>query len=405
MTSARATPGLRPRVAGVGSPAALRGANRQRVLDVLARDGAVSQTELARRTGLSRATVFNIVGDLREAGVVSVTDQVRRGRRVTEVMFSRRAGLVLGIDLDHQHLRVAVADLSHRLLGERLTEVSGDDSADSTMAVASEFVEEVLEDLEASHAEVLAVGMALPAPIDPRTGEVGSSAILPGWDGVPAAAAMAYRLGMPVLVDNDANLGALAEVTWGGSRGCDHLVYLKLGAGVGAGLVLDGRIYRGAAGTAGEIGHTTVDEHGALCRCGNRGCLESFVGSDALLSLMRAAHDDVLDLDDLVRVARDGAAGGQRVLADAGRFVGSALANLCNVLAPSRIVVGGELAAAGDLLLDPMRDVVRRQAIRAAAASVDIVASELGDRSEVLGALALVLRDEATLSAVLAMAG
>ncbi|HWB66429.1 MAG TPA: ROK family transcriptional regulator [Mycobacteriales bacterium] len=390
---------------GVGSPSALRDANRRRVLDVLAREGAASQASLARRTGLSRATIFNIVGGLREAGVVSVTEQVRGGRRVAEVQFSRRAGLVLGIDLDHRHLRVAVADLSHQILAERMSPIEPRRTADETMALAAEWVEAVLEDLDASHGEVLGVGMGLPAPIDPTSGEVGSSAILPGWVGVPAAEAMTYRLGMPVVVDNDANLGALAEITWGGSRGCDHLVYLKLSAGVGAGLVLGGRIYRGAAGTAGEIGHTTVDERGALCRCGNRGCLESFVGSEALLTLLRATQPEAESIDDLVRLAATGDAGSRRLLADAGRYVGMALANLCNLLAPSKVVVGGELAATGDLLLEPMREIVRRHAIPAAANTVEIVTSDLGERSEVLGALALVLRDELALSTVLKAAG
>lgn len=390
---------------GVGSPSALRDANRRRVLDVLAREGAASQASLARRTGLSRATIFNIVGGLREAGVVSVTEQVRGGRRVAEVQFSRRAGLVLGIDLDHRHLRVAVADLSHQILAERMSPIEPRRTADETMALAAEWVEAVLEDLDASHGEVLGVGMGLPAPIDPTSGEVGSSAILPGWVGVPAAEAMTYRLGMPVVVDNDANLGALAEITWGGSRGCDHLVYLKLSAGVGAGLVLGGRIYRGAAGTAGEMGHTTVDERGALCRCGNRGCLESFVGSEALLTLLRATQPEADSIDDLVRLAATGDAGSRRLLADAGRYVGMALANLCNLLAPSKVVVGGELAATGELLLEPMREIVRRHAIPAAANTVEIVTSDLGERSEVLGALALVLRDELALSTVLKAAG
>jgi predicted NBD/HSP70 family sugar kinase len=153
------------------------------------------------------------------------------------------------------------------------------------------------------------------------------------------------------------------------------------------------------------MGHTTVDERGALCRCGNRGCLESFVGSEALLTLLRATQPEAESIDDLVRLAATGDAGSRRLLADAGRYVGMALANLCNLLAPSRVVVGGELAATGELLLEPMREIVRRHAIPAAANTVEIVTSDLGERSEVLGALALVLRDELALSTVLKAAG
>jgi predicted NBD/HSP70 family sugar kinase/biotin operon repressor len=389
----------------VGSPSALREANRQRVVDALARIGALSQAALARETGLSRATIGNIVSDLRAAGVVRTSEQLRGSRRVTEVSFHRRAGLVLGIDVDHSHLRVAVADLSHQILAERVYPLDADDSAHATAGTTAEALRAILADLDAAKGEVLGAGMALPAPIDPQTGEVGSTAILPGWTGRPAAAAMSERLGIPVVVDNDANLGALAEVTWGTSRGCRHVVYLKIGSGVGAGLVLDGAVFHGAAGTAGEIGHTSVDENGTLCRCGNRGCLETYVGAEALLTLLRGTQPEVESVADMIRLARDGDAGSQRVLADAGRYIGVAVANLCNLLAPSRVIVGGDMAAAGNLLLEPMRDVVRRHAMRPAADTVEIRVSELGDRSEVLGALALALQENTALSAVLAAAG
>jgi predicted NBD/HSP70 family sugar kinase/biotin operon repressor len=389
----------------VGSPTALRDANRQRVVDALARRGPLSQSELARETGLSRATVSNIVGDLRSAGVLRASTRRRGGRRVLEVSFHRRAGLALGIDLDHSHLRVAVADLSQHILAERLHDLDAGNSADATMSSIAGAVRDVLADLGADASEVRCAGMGIPAPIDPQTGEVGSTAILPGWTGRPAGQAMSGRLGVPVFVDNDANLGALAEVTWGARRDCAHLVYLKLGSGVGAGLVLDGRVFRGAAGTAGEIGHTTVDEHGALCRCGNRGCLETFAGAGALLSLLRGTQPDATTITDLIRLAEGGDAGSQRLLADAGRYVGGAVANLCNLIAPRRVVVGGDLAAAGDLLLEPLRDVVRRHAIQAAADTVEIGVSELGERAEVLGALALAVAENSTQSAVLATAG
>jgi predicted NBD/HSP70 family sugar kinase/biotin operon repressor len=378
---------------GIGSPSALRDANRRRLVDVLRLEGAASQAELARRTGLSRGTVFNIVRELEESGLVSLTESVAGGRRSLEVSFSRQAGLAVGLDLDHIHLRVAIADLNHRILDEVMVDVDEHASADTTIAVAAELIESLLHRLDANHADVIGVGLGLPAPIDPASGLVGSSAILPGWIGVPAAEAVQYRLGMPVAVDNDANLGALAEVTWGAARGGRDVVYLKLGSGVGAGLVLAGEVYRGAAGTAGEIGHTTVDEQGSVCRCGNRGCLETFVGAEALVSLLRATHGRDLTIARVIEMAQGGDKGAQRVITDAGRAIGVAVANLCNVLAPETVVIGGELAAAGDLLLTPLREVVRRHAIRAAADVAQIVPAALGDRAEAMGAIALVLRE------------
>jgi predicted NBD/HSP70 family sugar kinase len=261
--------------------------------------------------------------------------------------------------------------------------------------LTAELLEAALDGVGASHDDVVGVGMCLPAPIDPGSGEVGATSILPGWVGVPAAESLAWRLGLPVTVDNDANLGALAEATWGAARGAGDVVYLKLGNGVGAGLVLGGNVYRGAAGTAGEIGHTTIDERGAVCRCGNRGCLETFVGGEALVSLLRPTYGEQLTLPELVDRALAGEPACQRIVADAGRHVGTAVANVCNILAPEVVVVGGELAAAGALLLTPISEAIRRHAIRPAAEKVSVRLAKLGDRAEVLGAVALVLRDSA----------
>ena len=164
---------------------------------------------------------------------------------------------------------------------------------------------------------------------------------------------------MPVIADNDANLGALAELTWGAARGFSDVIYIKVASGVGAGLVVNGELYRGAAGTAGEIGHMTLDERGAVCRCGNRGCLETIVGGEALLRLLGPTHGPDLTLPEMVRRALDGDPASRRVVVDAGRSLGIAVASLCNLLAPAAVVIGGELATAGDLLLDPIREALR----------------------------------------------
>ncbi len=161
--------------------------------------------------------------------------------------------------------------------------------------------------------------------------------------------------------------------------------------GIGAGLIVAGRLFRGAGGTAGEIGHTILDETGDICRCGNRGCLETYAAGPAIVELLRRSLGEDLTLETVLARAAEGEAGCRRAIADAGRHVGTAAANLCNVLNPQRIVVGGSIGTAGDVLLEPMREAVARYAIHTAAADVEIVPSELGDRAELLGALALVL--------------
>jgi predicted NBD/HSP70 family sugar kinase len=171
--------------------------------------------------------------------------------------------------------------------------------------------------------------------------------------------------------------------------------------------VFGGSLYAGASGTAGEIGHTTLDEAGPVCRCGNRGCLEVLAAAPAILELLRPTRGGDLSLRDTIDLAAAGDPGCRRVIADAGRHVGVAVANLCNLFNPERVVVGGELARAGHLLLDPLRAEVSRGAIQAAAERACIVGGVLGERAEVLGGLALVLgeTDRFVSSHVRAMAG
>jgi predicted NBD/HSP70 family sugar kinase len=233
--------------------------------------------------------------------------------------------------------------------------------------------------------------MGIPGPVH-QGGTVGSSAILPGWAGTSPRERMEELLELPVRVGNDANLGALAEYTWGAGRGSCSVVYLKLATGIGAGIVIDGALFEGAGGTAGEIGHTTIDETGDICRCGNRGCLETYAGAAAIASLLSRSFGEELDPEQFVSRAADGDPGCRRALADAGRHIGVAVANLCNLVNPQRIVVGGSMGLAGDLLLDPLRESVRLRAIPSAAEDVEIVPGELGERAELLGAVALVLQ-------------
>jgi glucokinase-like ROK family protein len=384
-----------------GSQTSLREANQHRVLRAVRTAGSLTQAEIARATGLSAATVSNIVRELREAGTVVVTPTSSGGRRAQSVSLSRAAGVAVAVDFGHSHLRVAVCDLAHTVLAEKAIPLDVDQSADEGLNQAERLVEKLLEEAQSTRDDVVGIGLGLPGPIDTVTGAVGSSTILPGWVGVSPEREMRARVGLPVHVDNDANLGALGELVWGSGRGLTDLAYLKASTGVGAGLVIGGRIYRGPSGTAGEIGHITIDESGRVCRCGNRGCLETFVGGPFLLELLRSSHGEHLTLRRVIALAHEGDTGCARVIADAGRHIGVGVANLCNLLNPQRIIVGGDLAGAGDLLLEPLRETVSRYAIPTAARAVSVVTGVLGDRAEVLGALALVLHESEAAAGVL----
>ncbi len=378
-----------------GSAGAGAISTRERVVRALRVLGVTSRADVARRTGLSRSTVSSVVAALQAEGLVVDREDDGRaapggGRPPAMIALDPNAGFALGLDFGKRHLAVALADLSHDVLAEEWHVMPDDYAADAAIERAAELVDVVLADSGADRDRVIGVGMGLPGPVH-RTGVVGSSAILPGWAGTHAAERMRERLELRVWLGNDANLGALAEATWGAGRDLATLVYVKLSTGIGAGIVIDGRVFGGAGGTAGEIGHTSLDETGDICRCGSRGCLETYASGAAIAALLSRSLGEPLGPDDVLSRAIAGDPGCRRALADAGRHIGAAVADLCNLVNPERIVVGGSMAGAGDLLLDPLTEAVRMRAIPSAADDVEIVLGELGERAELLGAVALVL--------------
>ncbi|WP_029289698.1 ROK family transcriptional regulator [Cellulomonas sp. HZM] len=373
-----------------GSQTSLREANRARIVNAVQQRGSLTQVELAGVTGLSPATVSNIVGELTASGVLNTSPTTRSGRRALQVTLARNLGLVAGLHFGTRSLRVALADVAHRIVAEQRMPLAPDHRADAGLERAALMVQEMVASVDASMSEVLAVGVGVPAPIDVRTGRVAMRGVLRGWDGAAVPEVLGARLDVPVFVDNDANLGALAEVRLGAARGMQHVVYLRVSHGVGSGLVLDGKVFHGRGGAAGEVGHIAVDERGPVCRCGNRGCLETYVGAAALLDMLRASHGH-LTLRDVITRAEAGDPGCRRVIWDAGRHLGVAAAGVCSLLDPQAVVVGGQLAEAGDLLLEPLRATVAERTFPSANGPVQVMVGELGSQAEVRGALATAL--------------
>jgi predicted NBD/HSP70 family sugar kinase len=395
-----------------GSLESLRRLNRLRVIRALREEGQISRAEIARRTGLSRSTVSSLVADLQADGLVIERPEpgsahgAQGGRPPILLSFDASAGAAVGVDFGHSHVRVAVSDLASTILAERTRALDTDHDAQEGLEMAAELVVETLADAGVARETVIGAGMGLPGPIDQGDGTVGSSAILPGWIGMTAASELRGRLDIPVMVDNDANLGALAEAAFGAGRDAGDLVYLKVSSGIGAGLILNGRLYRGSSGLAGELGHVLVDPDGIVCRCGNRGCLETIAATSALVDCLRPTHGDDFTVAAMLEAARNGDAACHKAITEAGRALGQVVATLLNVLNPEMLIVGGDLAAAGDLLLDGMREAVARAALPETSRAAELVAGVLGERAQVLGALALVVSEaDRALPTRLALAG
>lgn len=370
----------------------LRGMSRRLVLDELGRSQPTSQADLVHHTGLSRATVASVVAELVDEGRLTVTAgpaPAGRGRPPRLLRLSPGSGIVAALDLGHSHLAIALADLSGRLLAEERTVLDVDSSADVAMDAAASRLHRMLAGPGGSDgAAPKAIVIGVPGPIDGSNGQLLSGTILPGWVGVQPGDEFARRLGQPVTLENDANLGAVGEHVYGRGRGSRNLLYVKISTGIGAGMILDGRLYRGSRGTAGEIGHVQVREDGALCRCGSRGCLETLSSAEAALTVLRQAHGDRMSLEDALAIVRAGDPGAVRLFTDMGTAIGRVVAAVAANLDPSLVVVGGPLVDDPGPLLDGISAAVRRYTQPYVSSQLEVAGAELGLRSGLLGAVA-----------------
>lgn len=386
-----ATPSaLPPRSPRGGALHDLREGNLRRILEVVSSDRGLSQADVARRTGLSRATVSNLAAELRRRGLIRAGETGLSGRRALEVA-APRVGAVIGVDYGFQHVRVGIADLAGRTLGDEEHALPLDFGVEESLDEARSILAQLLARTGVAVQDLRQVGVGFPAPIDRTSGQVGWHAILHRWAELDPRATLEEAFHVPAVIDNDCNLGALGELRQGAGRGCTDLIYVNAGNGVGAGFILGGRLHRGAAGTAGEIGHMTVDPYGQTCLCGNRGCVDTVVGREGFLEPLRGVYGTPLDIPQVIELAGQGDRRCQRALTDAGRALGAVVADLCNLLSPQRVIVAGPIFRAHETILEPLREAVQHRSVPAAARAVEIVPSHLDQRAEMVGATWLAL--------------
>jgi glucokinase-like ROK family protein len=377
--------------------------NKHTVLDLIRfTAGGISRVEIARHMALSRAAVTAIVNDLLATGIIREAESrnVRRGRPPIVLEINPARGYVIGIDFGATHLNLLVADISARILEEIEVEIDIQDGPKACLAEANSRVHELLAKTRLDLKDVLTIGVGVPGPIVTEGGMVVSPPIMPGWDLYPIRDTLQKQWGCPVSVNNDAELGVLGEWASGAGRGERNLVYIKVGTGIGAGLLIDGQIYRGVSGSAGEIGHLTIDENGPLCACGNQGCLEAIAGGRAIAQQAQQAIQngqrtqlssfqpiESITAKDVAAAARRGDLLSQQILARAGLQIGIAIAGLVNLFNPGMVIIGGGVAQTGDILLEPMRQTVHRRSLPAATRVVRITTAMLGRRSSSMGAV------------------
>lgn len=394
-----------------GSLQDLRRSNQERLLSLLLQEGPMHRAELARRAQISRTTVSTITAELIDRGILTATSDEaamagRDGRARDALTVDSRAGAAVGLDFTSDQVSVYLSDLRHQRIGEATAALPPGSSWTERIDIGMGLLHDTCRAAGLSPQHLIGAGIGVPGPVEVGTGIVGRTLPDQPWTGVPAAAEFGKRLGIPVFVENNTRLEAVAEAVWGAGQGAHAMLYLGLSTGIGAGIVIDGRPYRGALGGAGALGHVSVNIDGPACGCGNRGCLVLYGTTYAVIDSLRArfAADGVTDpsIDDILDACAAGDRACRGVIADVGGLVGRLLASLCNLLNPDRIVVGGELARAGDVLLDPMRTAIRRYALTLAR-DADVRRNEINPNvhAGALGGAALVLRETPKLTAAL----
>lgn len=377
--------------------------NKHTVLDLIRfTPGGISRVEIARHMDLSRAAVTAIVSDLLVTRIIREAESrvVHNGRPPIVLEVNPGRGYVVGVDFGATHLSLLVADVSARILEETEVSFNIQDGPKACLGEVDKRVRELLAKAGISLNDVLAIGLGVPGPIVTEAGMVVAPPIMPGWDRFPIRDTLEKMWSLPVSVNNDAELGVLGEWASGAGRGERNLVYIKVGTGIGAGLLVDGQIYRGATGSAGEIGHLTIDENGPLCACGNQGCLEAIAGGRAIAlqaqqivlkgqrTQLASIHPpEGITAKDVAAAARRGDLVSQQILTRAGGHIGIAIAGLVNMFNPGMVIIGGGVAQTGDILLEPMRQTVQRRSLPAATRVVRITTAMLGRRSSSMGAI------------------
>jgi glucokinase-like ROK family protein len=364
--------------------------------------GGISRAELARQMGLTRSALTTIIGDLMESELVREAEDgpASGGRRPVLLEINPQRGRVAGIDLGATHLHLLITDFAANILAEAESPLNITDGPQVCLGKVHTRLNRLLDESRLSWQEISAVGVGVPGPVEAQIGAVSAPPIMPGWDNFPIRAYLSELWKRPLSLNNDADLGALGEWSYGAGRGERNLAYIKVGTGIGAGLLLNGNMYHGNSGSAGEIGHITIREDGPPCTCGSRGCLEAMAGGNAIASRARAAAKagrrtqlasftplDTLSARDVAAAARLGDLVAQQIIAESGALLGIAIASLINLVNPGLVVIGGGVAECGDLLLEPIRKAVQERSLRSSGQAVRITASLLGRRSSSMGAV------------------
>ncbi|WP_159881642.1 ROK family transcriptional regulator [Paenibacillus puerhi] len=407
--------------------------NKYIVLDTIKRHFPLSRADISARTGLNKATVSALVNELIESSFASETGlgESSGGRKPMMLLFNERAGFAIGVDLGVNYILAVLTDLSGTVVKKRRVDIA-ETGADALTDKLKKTIRKLISQVPSSPYGVIGIGVGVPGLVDDQ-GSVLSAPNL-GWTDVPLQSMLAEEFGVDVVIDNEANAGALGEKEFGAGRHAANLLYISAGIGIGAGIILHDQLYRGVSGFSGEVGHMALAQDGPLCGCGNRGCWETFASEKALLHNARTAieagrpaamqaglrdtaseadeadeamkgirpsaaassrsvtEEAAVSLESLLRQAQRGDPEAQRLFTETGRWLGTGIANLVNVFNPELIIIGNRMSLATDWIKEAVHETLDSRSLAFHRSRTSVAYSQLGQSSSALGAASMAIQ-------------
>jgi len=379
------------------------------LLDLIRKYGEFSKSDLVSFTDYSRTKITSLIDSLLSKNILmaNTITEYTGGRRSKKFNLNGDFGLVAGVDIGATSIDLGIADFSGKLMARYSEPSSVKDGPIMVLGRVCTLLEKMLQDNHLKYEKLNNIGIGVPGPVDYTVGTLVSPPIMPGWDRYPIIQTIQQWFpSTNVVVDNDVNVMALGEIYQGAGKGVDNLFFVKIGTGIGAGIICEGKIYRGSSGCAGDIGHISVDKNGPMCHCGNKGCLEAMAAGPAIAErALQAAqagkspillsyyekNGRILTPEDVGNASREGDAIAIEIVRESGQFIGDVLAGLVNFYNPGMIVIGGGVSNLGNLLLSSIRQAVLHRSLPLATRDLLVVFSEIGPDAGVIGAINLAI--------------
>ncbi|WP_127488123.1 ROK family transcriptional regulator [Paenibacillus ehimensis] len=375
--------------------------NKALVLDTIRHHFPISRADISVKTGLNKTTVSSLVNELIESHFVTEIGlgESSGGRKPMMLLFNQRAGYALGVDLGVNYMLAMVTDLGGTVVKEKKIEMT-DLSVETVTEKLKKCIHSLIKKTPASPYGIIGIGVGVPGLVDDQ-GNILSAPNL-GWTDVPLQNMLQQEFNLPIAIDNEANVGALGEKEFGAGRSVSNMIYLSVGIGIGAGIILNDALYRGVSGFSGEVGHMTLAQDGPLCGCGSRGCWETFASEKAVLQQAKSLQlvdekiqvadaIDKINLNTLLHLAKRGNRLVMELFANTGHWLGVGITNLVNVFNPGLIVIGNRMSLASEWIADSVRETLNSQSLSFHRDKMNVVYAKLGMNSSAVGAASMAI--------------